>query len=53
MKISFRSKYAAMSEKDRNFAILVDIGVIVETPDPDDSDYDCTQDSDYCIDYSI
>ena len=45
----FAAKYAAITEKDRNFVILVDTRVIVETSDPDYADYDCAQDSDFCM----
>jgi len=45
----FAAKYAAITEKDRNFVILVDPRVIEETSDPDYADYDCAQDSDFCM----
>jgi len=45
----FAAKYAAITGKDRNFVFLVDPRVIVETSDPDYADYDCAQDSDFCM----
>ena len=40
-------KYASMSLEERAFAILVDLGMVDLTPDPDDPSYDNTLDDEY------
>lgn len=44
-------KYEDMSEEDRAFSILVDLGIIGLTPDPDNSNYDATKDDEFCSEY--
>lgn len=42
-------RYAAMdSWEERAFNILLDIGMVEKTPDPDDPDYDAEYDDDIC-----
>ena len=45
------SKYEDMTEEDRNFAILVDLGIVSLTRDLDDDSYDNPKDDDFCPDY--
>lgn len=41
-------RYAAMSLEERAFAILLDLGMIELSPDPDDPSYDSSQDDEFC-----
>ena len=43
-KEDLAAKYAAMSLEERAFAILVDLGMVELTPDPDDPTYDSSMD---------
>ena len=45
-------KYATLSEEDRAFNILVDLGIVSLTPDPDDASYDASKDDEYCPEYA-
>jgi hypothetical protein len=41
-------KYAAIKDDgDRAFQILLDLGLVQETPNPDDSNYDSSADDEY------
>uniref|UniRef100_A0A7S2LBQ1 peptidylprolyl isomerase n=1 Tax=Leptocylindrus danicus TaxID=163516 RepID=A0A7S2LBQ1_9STRA len=45
------AKYASMSEEERAFAILSDLGMIKISPDPDDPNYNPSIDDDFCPEY--
>ena len=47
----YSERYAQMSEKERNFNILLDLGMAVLHPDPDSGYYDTSIDNVYCADY--
>lgn len=49
--VDLTKKYAAMNEDDRAFAIMVDLGIVSITPDPDAADYDSSKDDAFCSDY--
>jgi hypothetical protein len=42
------AKYGSMSIEDRAFAILTDLGMVEMSPNPDDPNYDHSQDDEYC-----
>lgn len=44
-------KYASMSEEERAFAILLDLGMIKSSPDPDDPNYDSSSDDEFSPEY--
>ena len=45
------SKYEDITEQERNFAILEDLGIVSLTPDSNDDYYDYPKDVDFCPDY--
>ena len=47
------ARYASMSEADRNFAILVDLGMITIHQDPDGEGYDDSADDEFCPEYDL
>lgn len=46
------ARYAVMSEEDRAFAILTELGIVGQTADPDSDNYDASNDDDFCDDYN-
>jgi hypothetical protein len=42
------AKYGSMSIEDRAFAILADLGMVEMSPNPNDPNYDHSQDDEYC-----
>ena len=53
IEAKYAAKYSSMSEEDRNFSILVDLGMINVHSDPDTSDYDASFDEEYCVEYEM
>ena len=47
----YAEKYEVLSETERNFAILVDLGLVKESPNPDCPEYDDSEDDLFCDDY--
>jgi len=47
------AKYGAMTPEDRAFAILVDLGMVDISPDPEDPNYDSSLDDEYCMENII
>ena len=49
--VDLAKKYAGMEEEERNFSILVDLGIITVHQDPDEKGYDSSKDDEFCAEY--